>query len=223
MSADELDQPAKPQKPASKKAALAPGAVRAIDQPNRQVQKKPAPKEAPQTIKRATKVEEPKVDTGIQEATEPPAEGPLQKAKRAAPAPVPSQPSMDEGAIQTKAEPSTNETPADESIRALTGPPASLRTKPPPSPAPDLAPSIAPAAPLPSAEPKLNAVQAMDIADIHAREEGYDLGEYQLPKAEYNAADDTWSVSYIGRDDDKSGKHLSVVVQDKSGKAQVKK
>jgi hypothetical protein len=63
----------------------------------------------------------------------------------------------------------------------------------------------------------------MDIADIQAREQGYDLGEYQLPKAEYNATDDTWSVSYIGRDDDKSGKHLSVVVQDKSGKAQVKK
>jgi hypothetical protein len=63
----------------------------------------------------------------------------------------------------------------------------------------------------------------MDIADIEAREKGFDLGEYQLPKAEYNATDDTWSVSYIGRDGDKGGKHLGVVVQDKSGKAEVKK
>ena len=63
----------------------------------------------------------------------------------------------------------------------------------------------------------------MDIADIEARTKGVDLGEYQLPKAEYNAANDTWSVSYIGRDGEKSGKHLSVIVQDKTGKADVKK
>ncbi len=63
----------------------------------------------------------------------------------------------------------------------------------------------------------------MDIADIEARTRGYDLGEYQLPKAEYNAADDTWSVSYIGREGDKKAKHLSVIVQDNSGKAEVKK
>ena len=63
----------------------------------------------------------------------------------------------------------------------------------------------------------------MDIADIEARTQGFDLGEYQLPKAEYNASDDTWSVSYIGRDKDKASKRLSVTVQDKSGKADVKK
>ena len=46
---------------------------------------------------------------------------------------------------------------------------------------------------------------------------------YQLPKAEYNAVDDTWSVAYIGREKDKSAKHLSVVIQDKTGKAEVKR
>jgi len=61
----------------------------------------------------------------------------------------------------------------------------------------------------------------MDIADIEARTRGFDLGEYQLPKAEYNTTDDTWSVSYRGRDD-KNAKRLSVTVQDKSGKADVK-
>ena len=63
----------------------------------------------------------------------------------------------------------------------------------------------------------------MDIADIEARTKGYDLGEYQLPRAEYNAADDTWSVSYIGREGDKNVKHLHVTIQDKTGKAEVKK
>jgi hypothetical protein len=230
LSADESNQSATPQKPVSKKTALAPGAVRAIDQPSRQFEKKSEkPKEAPVKIKRATKVQEPKIEPAGERATEPPAEGPLQKIKPSPAPPAPSQPSTNAGADRTDTQPSANETPVDDSIRTLTGPPSSLRAKAPTAPADasppaaNSAPSIAPAAPLPSAEPKLNAVQAMDIADIQAREQGYDLGEYQLPKAEYNATDDTWSVSYIGRDDDKSGKHLSVVVQDKSGKAQVKK
>ena len=62
----------------------------------------------------------------------------------------------------------------------------------------------------------------MDIADIEARTKGYDLGEYQLPKAEYNASDDTWSVSYISKGD-KNSKRLGVTIQDKSGKAEVAK
>jgi hypothetical protein len=69
----------------------------------------------------------------------------------------------------------------------------------------------------------LTPVQAMDIADIEARTRGYDLGEYQLPKAEYNAANDTWSVAYVGRSADGTPKKLNVVVQDKNGKAEVKK
>ena len=63
----------------------------------------------------------------------------------------------------------------------------------------------------------------MDIADIEARTKGYDLGEYQLPKAEYNAASDTWSVTYVARDAGKAAKKLSVTIQDKTGKAEVKK
>ena len=79
------------------------------------------------------------------------------------------------------------------------------------------------AASSPAAGPKLTAVQAMDISDIEARTKGYDLGEYQLPKAEYNAASDTWSVGYAARDGEKNAKKLSVIIQDKSGKAEVKK
>jgi len=54
----------------------------------------------------------------------------------------------------------------------------------------------------------------MDIADIEARTKGYDLGEYQLPKAEYNASEDTWSVSYVSKDKDKSSKRLNVTIQE---------
>ncbi len=63
----------------------------------------------------------------------------------------------------------------------------------------------------------------MDIADIEARTKGYDLGEYQLPKAEYNSTTDTWSVTYIPRDADSTAKKLNVTIQDKNGKAEVKK
>jgi hypothetical protein len=82
---------------------------------------------------------------------------------------------------------------------------------------------MAAASPPPSRGPKLTAVNAMDIADIEARTKGYDLGEYQLPKAEYNSANDTWSVTYAPRDADNTEKKLSVVIQDMTGKAEVKK
>jgi hypothetical protein len=69
----------------------------------------------------------------------------------------------------------------------------------------------------------LTAVEAMDIADIEARTKGYDLGDYQLPKADYNAANDTWSVTYVARGTDKKAQLLSAVVHDKTGKVEIKK
>lgn len=224
LPADELEESPTPQKPVTKKAALAPGAVRAIEQPGRTSEKKAEnPRETQQKIKRATKAEEPKAaqpkPQPSREQIESPAEGPAQ-----IPTPASSQPSND--AARTKPQ----QTPADDSIRTLTGPPTSLRTKSTPAAEtaaaapPASAPSTAAAAPAPTAStPKLNTVQAMDIADIEARTRGYDLGDYQLPKADYSAADDTWSVSYAPRDAEKSTKRLSVIVQDKSGKAEVKK
>src|SRR5207253_5489540 len=127
--------------------------------------------------------------------------------------------------------PAVKETPVDDSIRTLTGPPSALKNKPT---APEAPPETNPPAKLPTPEPvaassppqaaaKLTAVNAMDIADIEARTRGYDLGEYQLPKAEYNSATDTWSVTYIPRDADSTAKKLNVTIQDKNGKAEVKK
>jgi hypothetical protein len=230
LSADELEQSATPRKPVTKKAALAPGAVRAIEQPGQSVARKSEkPKESSEKVKKATKVAEQKPQPAGQQI-ESPAEGPgsagAEKTQNPSSKPANAERSEVSQPPITEPQAVAKESPADDSIRTLTGPPSSLRTKSPTTvtaapPAP--APSTAPASSPPTAGPKLNAVQAMDIADIEARTKGYDLGEFQLPKAEYNASEDTWSVSYVPRDKDKSGKRLNVTVQDKTGKAEVNK
>jgi hypothetical protein len=228
QASTEADESATPrQQPVTKKAALAPGAVRAIEKPGQTVVKKSEkPKETSEKIRKATRVGTTPKPPVAEVQPQSPAEGP--RPARVEKSEIPSPKSTTEGSqLSTlNSQPSAEETPVDNSIRTLTGPPASLRVKSTPAPAataaaPISAPSIAPVSP-PSNTPKLNAVQAMDIADIEARTRGFDLGEYQLPKAEYNTVDDTWSVSYLGRDD-KNAKRLSVTVQDKSGKAEVKK
>ena len=227
QASTEADESATPrQQPVTRKSALAPGAVRAIEKPGSQPEKKSEkPKEA--KVTKSPKVEKAKAEPSIVEReVQSPAEGPratkAEKPQTPNPKPATEEPSQ---LSSLNVQPSLAETPVDNSIRTLTGPPTSLRTKPS-TPAAATTPeptiSVAPA-PSVSAEPKLNAVQAMDIADIEARTKGYDLGEYQLPKAEYNAADDTWSVSYIARDKDKKGKRLHVTIQDKTGKAEVQK
>ena len=238
----EVDESTPRQQPVTRKAALAPGAVRAIEKPGTQVEKKvEKPKTAATKVKAAPKVETPKIEKPkaepsiVEREVESPAEGPRSAAAKKAQTPNPksqkeelSHPSAGASAKEEPSslslQPTEEESPADNSIRTLTGPPSSLRAKPAAAPpavtTPEPAISIAPASSA-AAEPKLNSVQAMDIADIEARTKGYDLGEYQLPKAEYNAADDTWAVSYIGRD--KNAKGLHVTIQDKSGKAEVRK
>lgn len=103
--------------------------------------------------------------------------------------------------IEESSQPSAKETSLDDSIWALTGPSSSLHVNASPPetnpPTQISTPATAAISPPPPVNPKLTAVQAMDIADIEARTKGYDLGEYQLPKAEYNAADGTWSVAYV--------------------------
>jgi hypothetical protein len=218
QASEESESATPRQQPVTRKSALAPGAVRAVEQPSRQIDKKvEKPNEA--KVKKTPKSEEPKAEpTIVEREIESPAEGPRSAGAEESQTPNPK--STTEEGLRSSPPPPISETPADDSIRTLTGPPSSLRTKPAPAPASAI--SIAPTAP-PPAGPKLNTVQAMDIADIEARTKGYDLGEYQLPRAEYNAADDTWSVSYIGREGDKNVKHLHVTIQDKTGKAEVKK
>jgi hypothetical protein len=251
-STAETDQSSTQREPVTRNAALAPGAVRAIDRPTRATTKKSETESAKQNakserIEKATKVEKPApsqptegADTQLSEDV--PAEGPLQK-QEPAPRPTPniehlapqttqpdvSQPSADASPARTNPQPSEKDTPADDSIQSLTGPPKSLHLNQPPPPEtnpPTQIPTAAPEAaspPAASTGPKLTAVNATDIADIEARTKGFDLGDYQLPKAEYNATNDSWSVTYVPRGSADSEKKLNITIQDKNGKAEVKK
>ncbi len=236
-ASEEPEQSATPRAPVTRKAALAPGAVRAIEHPTHAVAKKseteparrsdrakPEQTEKSSKIAKAASSQPSKAKTQLSEDI--PAEGPLSAGAEKAQSP------SSKSAIAESSQPSTlnaqgasNETPVDNSLRTLTGPPSSLHLRTPPETNPPAQISTPPIAAVssPTAGPKLTGVQAMDIADIEARTKGYDLGEYQLPKAEYNAASDTWSVTYVARDAGKAAKKLSVTIQDKTGKAEVKK
>jgi hypothetical protein len=225
-SSEETDQ-STPRAPATRKAALAPGAVRAFDRPTAT----PGKKSATQTIRKAERAKPEPSEKPAKAASSQPAELQTDVSEH-----TPSSPETEtieppklktERALPEKTRAAANETPPDDSIQSLVGPPSSLRNpaagaptnsrvaEPPP-------PASGPPQPAAQSVPKLTAVQAMDIADIEARTRGFDLGEYQLPKAEYNAATDSWSVGYTARASGDS-KKLSVTVQDKSGKAEVKK
>lgn len=228
-STEEPDQSATPREPVTKKSALAPGAVRAIEQPTRTVAKKTEPAgqserakpqktEKPSKIAKPASSQPPEADTQLSEDI--PAEGPPAVAAEKVQTPT------SKLAIAESSQPSSKETPVDNSIRTLTGPPSSLHISAPPETNPPTqisTPVGAAVSSSPPAGPKLTAVQAMDIADIEARTKGYDLGEYQLPKAEYNAGSDTWSVAYVARAAEKDATKLSITIQDKTGKAEVKK
>lgn len=228
------------QQPVNKKTALAPGTVRSVDRPTtaapKKIESEPVKKSIP-VAAAEEKIEKPTKsakatpvqarETKVDEEEESPAEGPESVAKKEIPPP----PTLH---TATK-EPAAKEKSSDKSLQTLTGPPSSLNpkatplpeTNPPteiPTAPPGAAEQPAAASPPPQqATAKLTAVQAMDIADIEARTRGYDLGEYQLPKAEYNGATDTWSVGYAGRNADGTSKKFNVIVQDKTGKAEVKK
>jgi len=236
-ASEEPEQSATPRAPVTRKAALAPGAVRAIEHPTHTVAKKseaeparrsdrakPEQTEKPSKIAKAASSQPYKAETQLSEDI--PAEGPLSAQAEKTQSPSSKSAIAESSPPSTlNAQPASNETPVDNSLRTLTGPPSSLHVRTPPETNPPAQISTPPIAAVssPTAGAKLTAVQAMDIADIEARTKGYDLGEYQLPKAEYNAASDTWSVAYVARDADKAAKKLSVTIQDKTGKAEVKK
>jgi hypothetical protein len=236
-ASEESDQSATPRAPVNRKAALAPGAVRAIEHPARTVAKKseagparrsehakPEQTEKPPKIAKTASSQPSEAETQLSEDI--PAEGPLSAEAEKTQSPSSKSAVAESSRGSTlNSQPASKETPVDNSLRTLTGPPSSLHVKTPPETNPPVQISTPPIAAASSATdgPKLTAVQAMDIADIEARTKGYDLGEYQLPKAEYNAASDIWSVAYVARDADKAAKKLSVTIQDKTGKAEVKK
>jgi hypothetical protein len=117
---------------------------------------------------------------------------------------------------------------AEESLSSLVGPPNSLRAYPivEPSPKPSvasIAPTPAPPAP-PPPRPDLIAAEAIELADGEARTHGYNLGEYQAPKAHYDADEDAWTVSYVQKGADRASadsKHFGVSVGDKTKRTSI--
>lgn len=210
-STDESEASATPREPVTRKAALAPGAVRAIERPTAG-----ATKRTEVAAKRTARAK----------ATAEMTEKPSKPAKSGSSEPAELDTNVSEQSPAEGPPAEKEETPPDDSIFSLTGPPKSLRqttaaeTNPPSQISTPATVAASPAGPV---GPKLTAVSAMDVADIEARTRGHDLGEYQLPKAEYNSANDTWSVTYSPRQANGGAKKFSVIVQDKSGKAEVQK
>ena len=191
-----------------------------------------------------TESEPPAPGAGPTVATVPqPAEGPPQSAKQNVAAPAVNSESVREQAITSSAPKPPAAKPAvaqksgddmDDSLKSLVGPPSLLRAKggaaapPKPSVAPVAATSqssipsaTSTASSPPPAGPRLSAVQVIELADTEAHRQGYNLGEYQRPQADYTAADETWSVSYNQTDADGVGKQFSVSVEDKTKKTSV--
>ena len=100
----------------------------------------------------------------------------------------------------------------DESLRALAGPPASLRKDTLGETKSDTGSS---------ANPPLSKDEVADLADTVARTRGYNLGDFEHGQPEYKAEDDTWSVSYDQKAEDAasgSAKHFSVMVDGRTKK-----
>lgn len=77
----------------------------------------------------------------------------------------------------------------------------------------------------PSVNTKLTPQEAMTLADTEARGQGYDLNEYERPKADYSAVKGKWSLIYDLKEADGGGEnapHFSVTVDDETKKVEIK-
>src|SRR5205823_5089521 len=113
------------------------GAVRAIEKPGQTIAKKSEkPKASSEKIRKATRVETTPKPPVTKVQPESPAEGPLEKANAQRPTANAQHLTSETSHPSSFSPPSSpEETPVDNSIRTLTGPPASLRVKSTPPPA----------------------------------------------------------------------------------------
>lgn len=135
------------------------------------------------------------------EKIETPAEGPATERKRAADTfnrAAPPPPKI------AKKEKTNSE--LDSSLTSLVGPPSSLHNIP--------------------ESTQLNQQDVVDLADAEARSQGYDLKEFDRPKADYSATTGKWTLFYSQKSSDGSpqvGKHFVVAVEDKTRKVTVER
>ena len=152
---------------------------------------------------------------------EAPAEGPP-PATAQAPVPAPS-PMAQQQPKQSVAENANRDTATqgNDLLQTLAAPPSSLRVGAAGEPSPEPVGDSSSSASSPS---RLTQTEVIDLADAQARAQGYNLDNYQRPKAEYAPATDSWSVVYDQKSGDGSsetGKHFSVSIEDKTKKASI--
>jgi hypothetical protein len=120
------------------------------------------------------------------------------------------------------------EPPKKSSLTDLTGPPSSLRDGSMPE-------SSAPPRSETTSKSKssgtrgvaeLSDDEVVGLADTEARAKGYNLDQYQRPKADYSAVKDKWSLFYTLKDSKSAGGDLqpfSATVDDKTRKVEIRR
>jgi hypothetical protein len=113
----------------------------------------------------------------------------------------------------------------DQSLGALVRPPSALHITSVPTPSPTASIEKIEATPTPNAGAHLTQEEAIALADSEARNQGYDLGEFRRPKADYSAANHRWSLFYdqkSGSGMPEIGKYFTATVDDATKKAQIR-
>jgi hypothetical protein len=144
------------------------------------------------------------------------------------PTPEPPVEQKTETVEQPVAEKPITKSETDGSLSALTGPPSSLRSGSiPESPTPSKSETKSRSTPSETrGVAQLSEDEAIGLSDIEARAKGYDLGEYQRPKADYSTVKDKWSLFYSLKDPKAAGGDLqpfSVTVEDKTKKVEIRR
>jgi hypothetical protein len=137
------------------------------------------------------------------------------------PAPTTPEPTVEQRP-ETAEQPAT---PAERksSVTDLAGPPSSLREGAAEAPKPETTSTAKSGT---RGVALLSEDEAIGMADAEARSKGYDLDQYQRPKADYSAVKDKWSLFYTLKDSKAAGGDLqpfSVTVEDKTRKIEVRR
>lgn len=140
--------------------------------------------------------------------------------------PEPSVEQKPEAPAESAAPEETKHSTSEGTLSDLTGPPKSLRGGSNPEPSAASKPQTKSKSTGTRGVAQLSEDEAIGLADAEAQSRGYNLSEYQRPKADYSAVKDKWSLFYTLKDPKAAGGNLqpfNVTVEDKSKKVEVRK
>jgi hypothetical protein len=199
----------------------------ATPEPSAVTEEKPKPTSA--ETKKVTRTEPSPSGTPVRAFIEP---TPLPKIAESSPPPVeetpvpaespPAQEKIDNASKPSEVarESTEKKERRDVSVNALVGPPSSLRSTEENSSERSTAASAS------SESERMTESDAVNLADAEARSEGYNLENYERPKADYSAVKQKWILYYDlkkSADQDPRAMPLSVTVEDKSKKVEIRK